>query len=65
MLVRVLVFAGLIAAAATQVPALLSKQAATSESSTAVGEVAFGAAAHCGAGCIWKRDVASRRGRSL
>ena len=41
MLVRVLVFAGLIAAAATQVPALLSKQAATSESSTAVGEVAL------------------------
>ncbi|MFS8115171.1 TIGR02281 family clan AA aspartic protease [Rhizobium jaguaris] len=39
MLVRVLVFAGLIAAAATQVPALLGTQTATSESSTAVVKV--------------------------
>ncbi|MBB4567742.1 TIGR02281 family clan AA aspartic protease [Rhizobium leucaenae] len=40
MLVRVLVFAGIIAAAATQVPALLGTQTASSESSTPVVKVA-------------------------
>ncbi|MDL2400164.1 TIGR02281 family clan AA aspartic protease [Rhizobium mayense] len=40
MLVRVLVFAGLIAAAATQVPALLGTQVATGESAAPVVKVA-------------------------